>query len=260
MSVKNVLLAIILLPILLFVGFFTYVQANQMPSSWRYKMTVEVETPEGVKSGYAVRQMGNDNPVTFPPEASNYGEVSGEAVVINLGERGNVFALIAHSSDLEFYASFPVPSGAGAETPAGYEYYDSLPVGTKAPLGTDRFIKMVTFTDLNDPKSVELVYDKETCAWAKDTIEECKNNGERIGSYTVANRFEELFGQGVQLRSITLEITDEPTTWGVVNQYLPWLNEYYNKRLDGNRFGITQAKNITANTLSAGAFSTGEVR
>jgi hypothetical protein len=45
--------------------------------SWRYKMTVEVETPEGIKTGSAVRQMGNGYQITFPAEASNYGEVSG---------------------------------------------------------------------------------------------------------------------------------------------------------------------------------------
>ena len=28
-----------------------------VPSTWRYKITVEVETPEGIKSGSAVREV-----------------------------------------------------------------------------------------------------------------------------------------------------------------------------------------------------------
>lgn len=185
--------------------------------SWRYKMTVTVETPEGDVSGSAVRQMGNNYQVTFPAEASNYGEVAGEAVVVDLGKRGVVFALISDTSDHEFYATFPTPWGSGPETPRGYEYYDTLPAGTEAAIGTYRYLKIVTFTDTNDPKSVELVFDREICAWAKEPQPECDG---RKGTYTVADRFEELFGDGVKLKDITLEITDEPLTSGVVDEYL----------------------------------------
>lgn len=208
-------------------------EAGAKSYSWRYKMTVTVETPEGEVSGSAVRQMGNNYQVTFPAEASNFGEVAGEAVVVDLGERGVLFALISHASDHEFYASFPTPWGGGEETPRGYEYYDSLPAGTKSTLGTDRYLKIVTFTDMDDPKSVELVYDRETCARAKDTVEECRKNGERIGTYTVTDRFEGLFGEGVRLKKITLEITDEQLTSGVVDKYLPWLKPMGGSYLHG---------------------------
>lgn len=43
------------------------------------------------------------------------------------------------------------------------------------------------------------------------------------GMILKADHFEELFGEGVKLKSITLEITDEPVTWGVVDEWLPWL-------------------------------------
>ena len=71
---------------------------------------------------------------------------------------------------------------------------------------------------MNDPKSVELVYDKEICSRAEEPREECYG---RKGLYTIANRFEELFGEGVGLKDITLKITDEPMTVGVVDQFLP---------------------------------------
>ena len=215
--------------------------------SWRYKMTVEVNTPEGVKTGSAVRAMGNNRNISFPVEARNPGEVTGEAVVVDLGERGVLFALIAHNSDLEFYGTFPTPNGGGSETAEGYKYYASLPVGTKASIGTERYIRLVTFKDMDDPKSVELVYDKEICSWAKEPKEECDG---RKGLYTVANRFEELFGEGVGLKDITLEITDEPMTVGVVDKFLPWLKNIVSN-IDGTK--ITSSNQLS-NTLHSGNF------
>tara|TARA_A200000113_G_C8801581_1_gene334295 strand:- start:385 stop:666 length:282 start_codon:yes stop_codon:yes gene_type:complete len=63
---------------------------NNKRYNWRYKMTVEIDTPEGVKSGSAVRQMGDNYKVTFPVEATNYGEVLGEAVVVDISFDGDI--------------------------------------------------------------------------------------------------------------------------------------------------------------------------
>lgn len=186
---------------------------------WNYKITVTLNTPEGEVSGSAVRSMGNGRRTTFPPEASNYGEVSGEAVVVDLGERGVVFALISHQSDSHFYYTFPVPEGA-PETPTGYAYYDSLPVGAKAVMPpSSAYPRLVTFTDSDDPKSVTLVYERGNCRQESPLPETCEADPK--GSFEKTNRFEELFGEGVKLKDITLEITDEPVTWGKVDEFLP---------------------------------------
>lgn len=195
------------------------VQDENKSYNWRYKMTVTVETPEGDVSGSAVRQMGNDYQVTFPMEASNYGEVAGEAVVIDLGVRGVLFALISHDSDARFNYTFPVPWGGGGETPRAYEYYSSLPVGTKAEMPLSAWMpQLVTFTDMDDPKSVTPVYKQDSCRKQDVLPEACKDDPK--GSFVTMDRFEELFGEGVRLKDITLEITDEPVTWGVVDRYL----------------------------------------
>lgn len=44
---------------------------------WRYKMTVSVETPEGIVTGSAVRQMGNDTAGSVLPEVGNTADVRG---------------------------------------------------------------------------------------------------------------------------------------------------------------------------------------
>ena len=204
----------------------TALAMGQVPSeesyNWRYKMTVTVETPEGDVSGSAVREIQNS--LHGPPlsQQGNPARVRGEAVVVDLGERGVLFALIGDGTDLEFYSSFREPNGHGGATPEGIKYYASMPAGERAEIGTDRYLQLVTFTDMEDPKSVALVYDRAVCAWAKEPPAECEGVM-KSGTYTAVDRFEELFGEGVRLKEITIEITEQPVTWGVVDHFLPWL-------------------------------------
>jgi hypothetical protein len=158
--------------------------------------------------------MGNEFEGSPLSQAGNPADVRGEAVAVDLGKRGVLFALISHQSDLEFYDAFPLPGendGQRGSTPEGIQYHASLPLGTKGILDPSEppgYPKLVTFKDLNDPKSVI-----EAQIWERN-----KDNGR---FYLNEDRFEELFGPGVKLKDITLEITDEPVTWGVVDKYLP---------------------------------------
>jgi hypothetical protein len=54
-------------------------------NSWRYRTTIEVQTPEGVRSGSAVRKITyHRNRGFFLAEGSPSWKVNGEAVVIEL--------------------------------------------------------------------------------------------------------------------------------------------------------------------------------
>lgn len=59
-----------------------------------------------------------------------------------------------------------------------------------------------------------------------------------------------------RLKSLTLEITDEPVTKGEVDKVLGWLGEYYSNRFDGKRFGTVKTDFPFANSLASGAFDT----
>lgn len=189
------------------------IPGQKVGSYWRYKMTVTVETPEGLKTGSAVREMGNA-PKTLPwADVGNPADVRGEAVVVDLGPRGVLFALISHQSDLEFYNAFPLPGerpGNGGATEKGIRYYASLPLGAKGVLNPHEppgYPNLVMFTNPNDPKSVTLAQ-----MWERNDM----------GYFDLKqDKMEELFGQGVHLKDIVLEITDEPVTWGVVDEHLP---------------------------------------
>ena len=210
----------LLLPVFLIFTSIMLSACNSGHESWHYKMTVTVETPEGDISGSAVRVMANSSPALSLPDAGSSASVRGEAVVVDLGERGVLFALISHDSDQEFYETFPVPNNKGGATPEGIAYYASLPAGKKKdmnPFSGAGYPKLVAFKDMNDPKTVTLLQEYERCRAGSKRAKACKEQGPHL----INDRFEEMFGEGVRIKNITLEITDEPVTWGVVDQYLP---------------------------------------
>ena len=91
---------------------------------------------------------------------------------------------------------------------------------------------LVTFTDISDPTSVQLVDPDDLSA---------------------------VFGEGFALRAVTLEITDAPVTSGVVEGVLGWWCEYRTQRarLNGST-SIAISTNDLPDVLGTGAFRVGE--
>lgn len=195
--------------------------------TWRYKMTVTVETPEGIKSGYAVREMSNSrskHEINLP-QATHPAKVVGEAVVVDLGKHGKLLALMngyAYGPDHANTILYKIfPSGSGGNSAEGIRFYRDLKAGPKA-MTPGQYPVLVMFKDINDPKTVTSVMD----------IEKDVSKGWHQAEYIVkADRFEELFGKGVRLKEITMEMTEEPVTWGVVDEALP--KNYRTVILDG---------------------------
>ena len=182
---------------------------------WRYKMTVTVETPEGLKTGYAVREVSNsasDIKIIDLPESGNPAKVRGEAVAVDLGERGVLFALI--SDAFIFHRAFR-GDVSGSTTVRGIKFFNNIPIGTKVTLQEKYYPKLVTFTDINDLKSVTSILEIENCRAGTSRKEDCKQKGAHI----VKNDMQKLFGEGVKLKSITLEMTDEPLSQSI-SKYL----------------------------------------
>lgn len=160
-------------------------------------MTVEVETPEGLKTGSAVRELSNStSPKLLDFHMGNPADVKGEAVIVNLGKRGLLFVLISDESDYELYQTFPIE---GPTTAQGIRYYRSLDIGLRKILKEgEYFPQFVTFNDINDPKSIQPVDHNDLAA---------------------------TFGEGVKFKSIAIETTNEPVTWKI-EKYLTWLPKY----------------------------------
>lgn len=179
----------------------------------RYKVTVEIKTPEGLKVGSAVREVTVMQQPELPDSGPNITQ-KGEAVVIDLGKRGIAFAVMDTDDYWTFFEAFAQQGGAGnALEPEDMKYYDS--VEGKRSLGHEGHPLIITFKDIKDPKSVETVYRVKRTAIPNS-----------FGyTYEVENNFEEIFGSGVRLKEITIETTDEPAK-RVVEEYLLWLKGY----------------------------------
>jgi len=202
MKYKSIFLAFLALILAVIAGWAWMSLPKEPPASFRknVKMTVTIETPAGEVSGSAVREIANEgtnNKVDWP-HGGNTASVRGEAVVIDLGEKGKVFGLLAEEG--RFYRAFPPPNRHPQSNEA-MDYYAALPADTVATLDPDYWPKFVTFTDMDDPKSVTLVrgYEFNPATQKQDLVD----------------NFAELFGAGVRVKTVTLEITDEPVTWGM---------------------------------------------
>ena len=197
--------------------------------SWRYKMTVEIDTPEGLKSGSAVREVTMIiNPPEFDAKSPRIEtKVRGEAVVVDLGERGVVFALlkggpVASPDHAKQISQKLFPNPRNVDLVDYYkENFDQLK-GKPKTLADEQHPLMVTFKDVNDPKSITLVRS------VKSTQESTFVNPE----YVTKDHFEEFFGKGVQLRKVNIELTDEEVTKGI-SKKLIWFNDFKDNYLHG---------------------------
>lgn len=177
-------------------------------NSFRYKVTVNVETPEGLKSGSAVREAR----IYQQPEVGESGpwvNVWGEAVVVDLGARGVLFAVMGNDDYRLVFRTFPTE--LGGLTRQGARHYERLEA--KAVVDPLYFPLLVAFKDIEDPKTVTVAY--------KPILErDTDKPGMQFKVVSAEDNMEKLFGKGVRLKDITLEMTTEPVTWGIEN-YLP---------------------------------------
>ncbi len=201
--------------------------------SWNQKITINVETPDGIKSGSSVTRVVKQDKAIFgidaitPPEARGVGSaVLGEAVVVDLGEGQYLFGLI---SGMDQAAQCAIDWGTdrwwpdGARTVSKFEGVVELPVKCQP--------RLVTFDDINDPASVKRVKPDDLAA---------------------------SFGDNYLLQSITLEMTNEAKSESKVEAVLGWWCDYKTtqKRLSGSS-SIAISTNELADNLGSGSFKIG---
>ena len=190
-------------------------EKSEKTYSWRYKMTVEIETPEGIKTGSAVREVTEIFIPTYnkdprDPKYSVGQTMKGEAVVVDLGKRGIVFSLLKGPLlGVDYGATIPfyVFSGPPGRTVEGAEYYSQLKA--KTVLDPTHYPMFITFTDMNDPKTIV-------------SILEFKPNTTYPRQYSIEkNEFEKYFGKDVSLKSVIIEMTNEPVL-SKIGGFIPW--------------------------------------
>ena len=189
--------------ILVFVGviaFFCLVYKINYPTySWNQKLTVEVETPEGVASGSSVVAVKwQQNPDVWQEIRAVRDSHEGKATMVELPDGKYLFALLANDTPslaLHVFATSKVGSGMDSRIVPASEVSEHL--GETRPISQEHYPLLVTFDDLDDPASVKLVDPDDLAA---------------------------SFGEGYSLKNLTVEITDEEMMLGSVEQILEWIN------------------------------------
>ncbi len=177
---------------------------------YRYRLTVEVETPEGLKTGSSVIEVEQNlgRAGGSPANSQIYRKVRGEAVAVDMPDGRTLFALLRSESDNEWAETVmdrvSPPSRRGSDGPL----FDG-PLQLKGEVDVPRtypayawleersaYPMLVTFGDIDDPTSVEEVDPDDLAA---------------------------TFGEGVVLKRVTVELTNDPVTTGI-EERLVWLS------------------------------------
>jgi hypothetical protein len=222
-------------------GVFALAGCDVVPSRYRARMTVEVETPQGLRSGSSVVEIRAGKALgLLPEEAKAQVELRGEAVAVELPGGETLFALLrstdgSQSLERVITAALDPTFKGGAQG-----FLDTVPklgrsemLGRSAGLRPDAYPLLVHFEDIRLPSTVKEV------KW---------------------NSLPASFGPGVQLKSIKVETTNDPIVSKIAS-ILPWVDEYARNRarLNGST-SIVVADNDLANNLSAGHFTTEALR
>ncbi len=174
----------------------------------RYKMVVEVETPEGLRTGSAVREVTAHHPAFLSLASRTSYRMRGEAVMVDLNDGQTLYALLVGGGPVgpadyamripDWLMGWQSPDGI---TPQRIEIWPTLPETVRNIDQTDERPMLVTFGNERDPATVV-----------------------RIEPSDLAMHF----GNGFVLKRITVEVSEEDVT-NMIQDRLPWLRTYWDK-------------------------------
>lgn len=206
---------VFLLGVGIFWGIFVYSPSTTI----HYKITLSIDTPQGIKTGYSIRSyyvsMSYDR---LKNEYTPQEKTTGESVSIDLGEKGILLQVIDNPFDDRNIFLRRKPK------PVWIEEIDSLKKGHSRTF-IPNLSKILLFKNAQDPQRFEPLGEIKTC----DTLQSKDKNCIQLIDNT-----DNMLGSGYKIISIRYEITDEPLT-EKIGDLLPWIERYSieNKELNG---------------------------
>jgi hypothetical protein len=177
---------------------------------YNYKTVVEVETPQGVRVGATVRELRY---IDSSMEPRPHWTGRGEAVAVHLPGGRTLFALLAGARGEVDYSTRDTDAlfmaTGGPDRGRAIELWPTAPQGLEEISVTlrDPLPMLVTFADIDDPKTIEKVEPGNLAAH---------------------------FGAGVMLKRICIETGDDPVTTGIESN-LKWLATHRGSMVPGGR-------------------------
>lgn len=206
------------------------------PSTYRYKVTVEVITPSGPRRGAAVREIEYARAIPVMTQNEFRTRARGEAVAVDLPGGQTLFVLM----DIDAHETIRAAVAQGRGAPPLKELLDRAESSRQIYVYPSRerlrahngdFPWFVRFRNIADPLSAEIL---------------------------APDKLDAAFGPGVALGRMTVQMVDEPVTNDIPRR-LPWRSRFPNGMLNGDRAEFFAKKEAAAH-LSAFAFSTEPVK
>ncbi|MBR0739427.1 hypothetical protein JQ581_21060 [Bradyrhizobium liaoningense] len=122
----------------------------------KYRLTVEVTTPDGIKTGSGILAVVPDRNYN----RSGRTTMRGEAVLVDLGQGKNLVALLAHRQDAKLDLddiNYVALRAYGAARGSRVSFKDISRQTGIVPVQGELIPVLVSFGDLKDPKSARLV-------------------------------------------------------------------------------------------------------
>lgn len=209
------------LAILVAVGVALYLGVTfAFPSyTHRYRLTIEIDTPEGVRSGSSVIEVTRKDARLLRFGGARFTfHVRGEAVFVDLGANRNMIALLATGPDgqnIDQMISLPIEA-------YGYYKWDDDAWSHRAKmqglveLNAPLIPTLVTIADVSDPKTAQVIYGFD--------FQEVREGGGALRHVPrlAVDRFSEKFGPGFRFKRATLEATRDDVTRRI-EQKIPWI-------------------------------------
>ena len=165
---------------------------------WRQKLSLVVETPAGEVTGYSVSAVNvRMGPNLFMDSPSIGVEFVGEAAFVEVAPGRYLFALVSNGPGWasDSFAPVSVERSFTGRMRMIEQSRGDPPNG----IPSDRWPMLVTFDDITKPETVREVNPEDLAA---------------------------VFGEGVRLKAVTLEITWEDVTEGRLQGVLGWMPDY----------------------------------
>jgi hypothetical protein len=178
---------------------------------YRYRLTVEVDTPEGLRTGSSVieveQSMGRSAGTGFGKIIMR--RIRGEAVAVDLPGGHTLFALLQSEDETDWAGTvmhYLAPKVEGEKFEEKFDNVLLIEGERELPrhwppfaggLILSGYPMLLRFADIADPKTVEKVD---------------------------PDNFAATFGKGVKLRRVTVQLTDDPVTKGIEKR-LGWLTQ-----------------------------------
>lgn len=177
--------------------------AGSRASTYRFLLTVELDTPAGVRRGSSVIEIMARNTAALAPDGkARTWRVTGEAVAIDVPDGRTLFALLKTGAIHQDMAGLSMtaldPAFRNDVVQSAARIVDRAGIVSPAPVRPRDYPILVTFRDPADRRTM-------------DPVE--------------PDQLEAAFGPGVRLLRVTAALTEDPVTTGL-DRRLPWLGRH----------------------------------